>query len=53
MNDIFLYRFACSLTYYGISFGIRSLSGNFYLNLLLMSVAELPQYLLIFHVVNW
>nr|KAG5686949.1 hypothetical protein BaRGS_021524 [Batillaria attramentaria] len=33
---------ACSLSYYGLSFGIKNLAGDFYLNLFLMAVVEVP-----------
>ncbi|XP_050389018.1 solute carrier family 22 member 4 [Patella vulgata] len=36
--------FSCSTTSYGLSFGISTFSGNFYLNFFLMSVTELTTY---------
>ncbi|XP_025082849.1 solute carrier family 22 member 21-like [Pomacea canaliculata] len=43
----------CSMTYYGISFGIKNLSGDFYLNLLLMAVLEMPPNLVMVSLLNW
>ncbi|XP_071110498.1 organic cation transporter protein-like [Haliotis cracherodii] len=34
--------FSCSIVYYAISFGLKNLSGDFYLNMLLMALTELP-----------
>ncbi|XP_046579595.1 solute carrier family 22 member 4-like [Haliotis rubra] len=34
--------FSCSVVYYAISFGLKNLSGDFYLNMLLMALTELP-----------
>ncbi|XP_046579593.1 organic cation transporter protein-like [Haliotis rubra] len=34
--------FSCSVVYYGIAFGLKNLSGDFYLNMLLMALTELP-----------
>lgn len=41
------------MTYYGISFGIKNLSGDFYLNLLLMAVLEMPPNLVMVSLLNW
>ncbi|KAK7496746.1 hypothetical protein BaRGS_00011955, partial [Batillaria attramentaria] len=43
---------SCSLTYYGISFGIKSLSGDFYLNFFLMAVVEVPPSLFVYYLAN-
>ena len=45
----FLLRFCCSLTYYGISFGIKNLAGDFFLNFFLMAVVEVPPSLFVYH----
>ncbi|XP_076451261.1 solute carrier family 22 member 4-like [Babylonia areolata] len=41
--------FCCSITYYGILFGIKNLSGDFHLNFFLMTVVELPTPLFVYH----
>ncbi|KAL8620054.1 hypothetical protein ACOMHN_015336 [Nucella lapillus] len=45
--------FFCSASYYGASYGIKNLSGNFFLNFFLMSIVELPLPLLVFHLTGW
>ncbi|KAK7476535.1 hypothetical protein BaRGS_00032215 [Batillaria attramentaria] len=45
--------FSCALTYYGITFGIKSLSGDFYLNFFLMSLLEIPPPLLTHFLFTW
>ena len=44
--------FALSFTFYGISFGVASLSGNLYLNIFLLSVVELPVRMTSFYLNN-
>ncbi|XP_067670548.1 organic cation transporter protein-like [Haliotis asinina] len=44
---------ACmSFVYYGLSFGVGSLSGNLYLNIFLMSIVEVPGTVLTFVIAN-
>ncbi|KAK7483109.1 hypothetical protein BaRGS_00025677, partial [Batillaria attramentaria] len=43
---------ACSLTYFGISFNIHNLSGDFYFNFFLMSLVELPVALFAYHLMT-
>ncbi|KAL8620049.1 hypothetical protein ACOMHN_015331 [Nucella lapillus] len=45
--------FSASLTYYGISFGIKNLSGDFHLNFFLMCLLETPSSLMIYHLTGW
>ncbi|KAK7462568.1 hypothetical protein BaRGS_00038397, partial [Batillaria attramentaria] len=44
---------ACSLSYYGLSFGIKNLAGDFYLNLFLMAVVEVPPTFFIHPLFSW
>ncbi|XP_046370194.2 organic cation transporter protein-like [Haliotis rufescens] len=47
------FLWACmSLVYYGLSFGVGTLSGNLYLNIFLMGIVELPGTCLLFLVAN-
>ncbi|XP_076451750.1 organic cation/carnitine transporter 2-like [Babylonia areolata] len=41
--------FVSSITYYGILFGIKNLSGDFNLNFFVMTAVEIPPPLLVFH----
>ena len=44
--------FTYSMIFYGLSYGVVSLSGNLYLNIFLMAVLELPLRLTTFHLNN-
>ncbi|RUS86076.1 hypothetical protein EGW08_006169, partial [Elysia chlorotica] len=46
------FRWTMSLVVYGISFGITSLAGNIYVNMLMMAVIELPGLPLTFWLMN-
>ena len=41
---LLLFRMIISMTYYGVTMNAGNLGGNFYLNFMLMGVAELPGY---------
>lgn len=45
--------FSASLAYYGISFGVENLSGDFNLNFFLMSVVEIPPTLCVYVTLRW
>ncbi|XP_053393558.1 organic cation transporter protein-like isoform X2 [Mercenaria mercenaria] len=45
--------FAASYGYYGITFGVKSLSGDLYLNMFLINVVETPVMVLTAFLVNW
>lgn len=45
--------FAASYGYYGITFGVKSLSGDLYLNMFLINVVETPAMLLTAFLVSW
>ncbi|XP_076451281.1 organic cation/carnitine transporter 2-like [Babylonia areolata] len=45
--------FCCSITYFGMVFGIKNLSGDFNLNFFLMTVVDLPSPLLVYHLSGW
>ncbi|KAL8620051.1 hypothetical protein ACOMHN_015333 [Nucella lapillus] len=44
---------ACAVSYYGISFGIKNLSGDFHLNFMLNSLVELPTGPLLYFLSGW
>lgn len=45
--------FAASYGYYGITFGVKSLSGDLYMNMFLINVVETPVMVLTAFLVNW
>ncbi|XP_046552947.1 organic cation transporter protein-like [Haliotis rubra] len=50
---IIQFIWACmSLAYYGLSFGVGSLSGNLYLNIFLMAIVEVPGTMMTFVLAN-
>ena len=49
---IFVFWFSLSLCFYGISFGVSSLSGNLYLNIFLLATLELPPRYLSVYFIN-
>ena len=49
---VWYFWFSVSLCYYGIAFGVSSLSGNIYLNIVLLSVLELPVRFSSFYFIN-
>ena len=49
---IWIHWFTLSFTFYGISFGVSSFSGNLYLNIFLLAVLEIPVRLTIFYFNN-
>ncbi|XP_071086281.1 organic cation transporter protein-like [Haliotis cracherodii] len=42
----------CSVTYYGVTFGVHSLSGNLFLNIVLLELVEIPGYVSAFWLNN-
>jgi len=46
-------RFSASFGYYGITFGVSSLSGDLYLNMFLLNIVEAPVQIIVSFLVNW
>ena len=51
--DSFTYRFATFLTYYTLSYNLRSFSGNRSLNMFYGGIVDLAAMLLVIAVANW
>ncbi|XP_075449391.1 solute carrier family 22 member 15 [Ascaphus truei] len=47
-----IFRFVCSLVYYGLTLSAGDLGGNIYLNLALSGLAEVPAYPLCMYLIN-
>jgi len=49
---IFVFRISCGYGYYAISFGVQQLSGNLYINLILINAMEIIS-IVVWYFTNW